>query len=264
MPTQNPGSFGNRSAVELLADSILLNQGVIEASSGGNGAGGDVNINANNTVSIDNSRINSNLGSSQGNEAMGSVGNISIAAQNISFSNNAQLQAGLFSGATGEPGQISVAAEDTISITGANTGIFANAIPGSFGNSSAVELLADSILLNQGVIEASSGGDGAGGNIALDSNILSLDNSSFVSTSTLGTGDAGNITISTNILSANNGASVSSATSPTSTGAGGDINVTASKSILLTGTQIVSDNTILESGITTQTKERELAVILVL
>ena len=121
---QNIGDGGN---IKIDAGNITIaNNTLLESSVIQQGNAGNISLDANNTVSIDNSRINSNLGSSQGNEAMGSVGNISIAAQNISFSNNAQLQAGLFSGATGEPGQISVAAEDTISITGANTGIFAN------------------------------------------------------------------------------------------------------------------------------------------
>ncbi len=256
--------IGNGGNINIAASDIFLNDNsLITTGVASSGNAGNITLQAENTFSASNSSlINSNIGTSDGDFATGNVGNILIEAKDVSLSNDAQVQAGLFSNAIGEPGTISLQAEDSLSIVGtsnnstSDTGIFANTEDNSVGNGSDIELSATSILLDNGAVaQAVSRGDGTGGNITIDSVVLSLDNSSLISASTFGRGDAGNIKITTGSLTANNGANIASATAPDSSGNGGTINVEASETIELRGTVFdFEGNAVVESGINTQSR----------
>ena len=188
----DPGSLGDAGDTQLSAPNITLNDGaVITATNKSNGQGGNITLsteqltlnngssittsssgqgNAGNiTVEVmdnftaSNSLITSNIGSPQGEAAVGQVGSIDIKARKVIFSDTAQIQAGLFSGATGNPGIVSITASESISFTGENTGIFSNNDPDSIGKASDTQLSAPTISLSKNaVITASNNGQGGG------------------------------------------------------------------------------------------------------
>lgn len=123
----------------------------------------------------------------------GNAGNITIQATGIEFSGNSS---GLFAdaapGATGNAGQISVATRGLLVQNGAI--VTAQASNATGGN---LEIRAtDSVrVLDQSFVGAGSSGQGAGGNLLIDTPNLTLDNGSVISTGTFGQGQSGSIKI---------------------------------------------------------------------
>ena len=133
---------------------------------------------------------------------MGNVGSIQIEAKEITFSNTGQVQAGLFSGATGEPGIVSLIATESIFFTGNNTGIFSNNEENSVGDASNAQLFAPTITLDGGaVLEATNFGQGNGGNITITADNLTLNRNNSISGSTVsGTGGIVNLQIAEDLI----------------------------------------------------------------
>ncbi len=190
-------SIGNGGSIEINAANFsLTNEARVSTSSDGQGNAGNINIKITDTFTVaGNSFIVSNLGNPQEVAAVGKVGSINIDANEVNFSGTSQIQAGLFSGATGDPGVISVTATESISFTGENTGIFSDNDPGSTGDASDTRLSAPDIFLNNGaVIQASNRGEGSGGNISINADNLNLENDNFINAST-SFGIGGNVTL---------------------------------------------------------------------
>ena len=198
---------GNGGNVDITTtDFSLTDNARLVASSSGEGNAGGIQIAARDTVFVDRGLIVSNIGSVSGVPAIGKVGSIQIDAREIILSNTAQIQAGLYSGATGEPGIVALSADESISFTGEDTGIFNNNEVDSIGDASDVELTAPNIVLNDGaVVTASNEANDRGGNITFSSQQLTLNNSD-IRADVFGTGDAGTIEIqATDVFQAING-----------------------------------------------------------
>ena len=191
-------AIGNSGSIEINTGNFsLTNEALISTSSVGQGDAGNITINATDSfVAKNNSIISSNIGSPTQTPARGRVGNITISSRDISFSDTPQIQAGAFGNATAtQPGIISLTATERISFTGTNTGIFSNNDQGSFGNASNVSLSAPNIAFNDGAgIIARNAGNGQGGDITIEADILTL-NASSITTSNEAEGDAGNINV---------------------------------------------------------------------
>ncbi|MEM9506404.1 MAG: filamentous hemagglutinin N-terminal domain-containing protein [Cyanobacteria bacterium P01_E01_bin.35] len=197
-------SFGNGGNIEINAANLALsNNAVVNTSNSGQGNAGNISIDVANVFSATNTSIvSSNIGTAQGVAATGKVGAIEIKAEEVVFSDTAQVQAGLFSGALGDPGLISVTAAESISFTGENTGIFSDNDPNSVGNASNTQLSAPKILLDDGaVIQASNQGDGNGGNILITADNLELGQDNQINAFTVsGIGGTVTLDIAENII----------------------------------------------------------------
>ena len=199
-----PNSVGNGGSIEIKAANFsLTNKALVNTSSTGQGDAGNINIEVADTfTATDNSLIVSNVGNPQEVSAVGKVGSISINANEVVLSDTAQIQAGLFSGATGDPGVIAVSATESISLTGENTGIFSNNDPTSVGDASNTQLSAPEIFFDNGaVIQASNEGEGNGGNILITADNLNLDRDNIINAVTAsGTGGTITLQIAENIF----------------------------------------------------------------
>ena len=188
---------GNSGNIEINSGNLsLIQDSRISTTSVNLGSAGNINIDVQDTFTAsDNSLITSNIGNRPTIPAVGNVGSININAREINFSDTAQIQAGLFSGATGNPGVISVNATESISFTGDNTGIFSNNDPDSVGNASDTQVSAPSIVFDGGAgLTASNSGEGSGGNIKIDADNLSLENNNFINAIT-NSGFGGTVTL---------------------------------------------------------------------
>ncbi|MCB1921849.1 MAG: hypothetical protein KDJ28_18010 [Candidatus Competibacteraceae bacterium] len=129
----------------------------------------------------------------------------------------------------GDGGNLSVNARDAVTITGINddggrAGLSADALKGSTGDAGTIQVTTPVLTLNQqGVIQSSTQGSGAGGHVKLNVGILTLDNRAYISTDSLkgATGDAGAIYVNTPVLTLSQGSAIQSDT--LGSGAGGSV-----------------------------------------
>jgi len=222
---------GNAGSVTIAArDSVSLSNGAqINSNATGTGNAGNILVQAQDTISLAgiNSGIFSNIGSPQKQPAFGNVGNIELSAKTVSLTDEAQLQAGFYSGGQGNPGIVSIKATDSISFAGRNSGIFSNVDPGGVGNGSDIQISAKSVSFTDGaVLDANNAGRGNGGNITISDGALSLSNS-LISTETASSGNGGNIILNlSDYLLLRNGSLISTTAGTASSGGnGGNITI---------------------------------------
>ncbi len=202
--TSDTFGAGRAGDITIQATDIVLNEGEIAATTSGGGAGGDVRITS---------------------DSLSLAGPASDARINTA------------SLGSGDAGSIFITTGDLA----ANYGgvIISDALDaGRAGN---ITIQATDISLDQGIISAGTLGAGAGGDVRISSDTLSLTGAGEITTSTSmdGTGHAGNISITTGDMTLDQGALVFAAPLGVS-GDGGDIQITAHNLSLLNGSGIGS------------------------
>ena len=216
------------------------------------GAGGDITVFAE-TISVagrasarefaDRSAINSVT------RTAAMAGNISIMTSNLAVADGGLIITNTESSGLG--GNLSIAAADTLTVTGVNTEIAGRGLESrissganAIGDAGTLSLRANNITVTDGgTIKASSSGEGDGGiiNLIADNNI-SVQGSpmifegptpSSIASSSTGAGNSGTVTITAGDILVQNGAKVS--TSASGNGKAGDINLGNAQEIQLDG-----------------------------
>ncbi|MCW5313204.1 filamentous hemagglutinin N-terminal domain-containing protein [Nostoc sp. KVJ3] len=187
---------GNSGDINIKGSSLFFTGGtIVKASNSGQGNAGNILLEAQDNISANKSFILSNIGSPERQTAKGNVGNISLLARTVSLTDGAQLQAGFYSGGQGNAGLVSVKAQESISFTGANSGIFTNVESGAVGNGSDIQISAPLVFFTNGAaVTTSNAGQGNGGKITITSGSFLLNNA-VITTSNIGQGNAGNIQV---------------------------------------------------------------------
>lgn len=229
-------SFGTGAAgnLEIIADSILLeNRGTFSASTV-SGEGGDIKITTN-TIKLNRGLINASVFGS------GTGSNIQIQAKDTVevVGSGFEFLQGLFF----DPRFLSSESLANIDANLITEGILAATTDsGKAGN---ITIETPNLQLNEGaLIAAATAGDGAAGSIELNiAQSLTLD-ASIISASTLFAGQGGDIVIDSNQLGVFAGGQITSAT--LGSGNGGSVIIDAAESINVTG---ASENNILLSTI---------------
>ena len=230
------GGIGKGGDIQITTNSLTLrNGGQFAASSYGKGNAGDITVNARDAISIDGvGKKSSKSGAftTLEGESEGRGGNINLTTGSLFLTNGGTVNASTF--ARGDGGNITIDA-DRIFIDGfsriGNTiflsGIFSVVSPTSVGNAGNINLTTDSFSLsNSGRVSTSSQGQGKAGDINIDSGSTTLDNQAFIAART-STGDGGNINLTANdrlILRGGSGISTTAGTAQ-SGGDGGNINI---------------------------------------
>jgi filamentous hemagglutinin family protein len=199
----------------------LLNGSQITGDVSGKGEGGNITINARDTVKLDGSigSAASEIGSALLIGAEGKGGNIQISTGALSVSNGAAILTN--TGGKGDAGDITINARDIVTFEGfgGNSNLpsqaITAAISGSKGNGGNIRVTARELLLKRGgQLSASSFGDGGSGNIFIDAqDIINIDGVGGRDYSTSGlfslmsgtTGNGGDIQIKTGSLAVTNG-----------------------------------------------------------
>ncbi|WP_414518648.1 filamentous hemagglutinin N-terminal domain-containing protein [Nostoc sp. PCC 9305] len=160
------GGEGKGGNIEINAGSVSISDSAfINASTKGRGDAGNITINARDRISVDGTgQPRLSIFTTVNPEAVGKAGNINITTGSLSFSNDAQLQSS--TGSKGNAGNITIDARNTINL--------------------------DNSTIASRVIGT---GEGQGGNINITTDSLSLTQGGQIDASTFGKGDAGNIDI---------------------------------------------------------------------
>jgi filamentous hemagglutinin family protein len=260
------GAVGKGGNVEIKAGELLLDNGArIDASTLGTGDAGNVLLRVDNSLSLVDSNIFSNVTAG----AVGNGGTIDIKAGTLSLRDGAQILASLedattrLPGGRGNGGRVTIDVRDSFSASGRNTdgfpsGVFTSVGSGAVGKGGTIDIKAGTLDLSDGArlttatfgtgdagnvnitsdgrvtLDRSSrilsfvggGGKGQGGDINIAARSLSLNDESSLIASTLGQGNAGNIQINVaDFLTASRGSTLE--TDSFSTGSAGNITITA-------------------------------------
>ncbi|TAE60778.1 MAG: filamentous hemagglutinin N-terminal domain-containing protein [Nostocales cyanobacterium] len=237
----NGGNFG---AIGIATNNLFVNNSEVNTNSNGLSSAGNININANDQISLDSSKI-----FSQGNN-----GYIDILTNSLSLTDGAQINSSLVG--TGEKvGSVSIIAKDSLLLEGnlnlkntevntdvnteiKQTGIFTQISPGSElfdsqgkGN---ITINTDKLIINDDArISADSYGKGNAGNVKVNAEKIELTNEGRIISVVRenADGNSGNIEINSSNLAVTDTARIS--VSNLSTGDAGSIKINASESVFL-------------------------------
>jgi filamentous hemagglutinin family protein len=252
------GAVGNGGALNITTPNLALtNGGAISTSTGGQGDGGTIEINATESITLDGAKSitldeASFIGSLIVPGAVGNGGALNITTPNLTLTNGGQINSSTFG--QGDSGRISINATESITLDG--TSVIRNAVSsGASGNGEVLNVTTSNLALANGSqINSSTGGQGDGGALNIDATeSIKIDGTSadgefrsaiFNTVGIDALGNAGELNITTSNLTLTNGGGIFASTE--GKGDGGSINIDATESIKIDGT---SDNGIFASGL---------------
>ena len=239
------GSAGN---IDITTGSLSATHGAeINSFTRGQGNAGDVTINAKDSVTFDGVDSKGNRSASASTVEAGAVGkggNINITASSLSLTNGGYLTSsvngasGNLAGGQGTGGTVNLSVGDALTISGTNSGIFADLNAGAVGRGGNINIQAGNVFVkNGGQIISSTFGKGDGGNISITANNgISLDGASYIVSnvqSNTAQGNGGNIDIATDSLLATHGAQINAFTR--GQGSAGNVTITARDAVTFDG-----------------------------
>jgi filamentous hemagglutinin family protein len=244
------GPCGDAGAISITTGSLTMGNGSqIDSGTSTNGRGGDITINATNTISMSGTLSNGQpvgvfsrtIGTDPGS---GSGGDIVLQAPQVALSNQAAISAS--TSGPGNAGNITVKA-NSVNLTGGSQITSSSVIgadrtipTGSAGRVTIQGLAspAQSVLIDgaSSGIFTNTSGEGPGGSIIINGTLVTLQNGGTLSAATAGTASTatgGSITIQGGTITLVDGATVSAA----STGAGnaGTVNIQTSGNFVMNG-----------------------------
>ncbi len=184
------GSTGKGGNINIQTGKFLLNNSALLTTTLGQGNSGNISVDVQDTASLINSRIFSNVEDS----AIGNGGNIDIKAKTILLDNSL-----LFSptGGVGNAGKILVQAIDSLNLINKSS-IFSSISSTAIGNGGDINILAGAFSLDTGstIVAANLGGQGLAGDISISTaNNIDFVGESSIAALTSGQGNAGKINL---------------------------------------------------------------------
>jgi filamentous hemagglutinin family protein len=264
--TIEENAVGKGGDIQITTGSLsITNSAKLDTSVFGTGVGGNIIIDARNTVSVDGgvrgAETGSSIFSTLEETGIGSAGSISIKTGSLSLTNGGEVQS--LTRGQGNAGNIIVDARDSVTIDGFGiqeeidqgslklfiifpSGIFSGVEEEAKGNAGNILIRAGNqvLLKPDGFIasDVSPTAKGNGGNIDITTNSLLLDNAD-IRTATFGQGNAGNITIKAgDRISLDKDAEIFSGVAKKANGNGGNISLTTD-SLFLDNDARLSANT---------------------
>ncbi|MBR8841118.1 MAG: S-layer family protein, partial [Stigonema ocellatum SAG 48.90 = DSM 106950] len=236
-----PGAIGNGGNISISAGSVTLTSGPnLDAASYGLGNGGDIIINARDTVTFDG--VDSNGIPTRARTALlpsgeGIAGDIKITTGSLFLSNGASIFSDTFG--KGNGGSITINARDTVSVDGSSS-VSSNVASLAVGNGGDIRVTTGSLSLTNGAqVSSKVTGQGNGGNITIDArDTVKLDGignpiAGIQSDLLTGTGKGGDILVLTGSLSVTNSARLSANTN--GRGNAGNITINARDTVTFDG-----------------------------
>ncbi len=198
-----PRARGKGGNISIHSGSLFVtNGGLISTGTLGQGDGGNIIINARDTIVFDgvSSSGESSAAASQvvRLSAVGKAGNIKIDTQSLFITGGAQIAVGTFG--DGDGGTVTINASKSISLDGAgsnraSTGLFSNVERGSLGKGGEIQVRTPLLsIANLATLSSNSFSLGKAGDIVVDAGTIQLNHQGIISTSTT-LGDGGNITL---------------------------------------------------------------------
>ena len=241
------------SGIQLRGDRILLDRSAIASVTLGNAPGGDITIEASESLELygtgDRFPFSSSIATQVDEAASGSGGQIAVSASRITLSESSKIQTATFG--SGVAGDLNVNADETVEILGFNPALlddpfesaaqlssftFGEADTGSITVSTRCLIVTDGALLLPGILFGATGNGG-------DLNVSATDTievrgvspvlPSVIETVTFDAGNGGNIFINTGRLVVRDGGQVSADTG--AAGSAGRTTIRAAASIVVSG-----------------------------
>ncbi|MGK7894504.1 MAG: beta strand repeat-containing protein [Xenococcus sp. (in: cyanobacteria)] len=236
------GIAGN---VEITTSNFFLENGaLILSDTQGIGNAGDIIINATESTNLDN---NSRIISAVNENAIGNAGNIEILANSVEITGDSQLIAN--TQGQGNSGQVSITAQDSITITG-ESNISSRVRETAIGDAGGISITGNSVLIDQqSILNSETVGQGNGRDITILANeIFTLDGNSLINAqvSENAIGNAGNIEIIANSVEIKGDSNLIANTR--GQGNAGQVSITAQDSVTITGESNISSR-VRETGI---------------
>ena len=243
---------GRAGNIQLTVQSLsLTNGGRIGNSTFGQGDGGNVDINARDQVLLDGVYVDgpfldsSGITSNVSETAIGNGGTIQITAPSVTVKNGAALSAE--TAGVGNSGNILITAQDHVTFDGQSAVLYqqgfpavsfasTSVLPGAVGNGGKIEITAGSLdVIRGGGIFADTAGQGDGGQIEIRVNALAVRNGGSITNFTDSSGNAGSINLFARDALTVQGANsyIAAVAGDTSTGRGGNLQITARQLSLL-------------------------------
>jgi filamentous hemagglutinin family protein len=243
------------------ANSIYLNQGEITANAVGKGNSGAIDIDAKDSIDLDNSKITSTIITNP--DTPGNPGKIKIETPHLTLRNDSVISTKIEPGSivdnpsnieikvtnldlnnsemtastsgNGDAGDIKITARDRINLQNLST-ISTSVESGAIGQGGKIDISSSNLDLNNSHITARTSGNGNAGNIEInESDRINLQNDSLISTSVNpgAIGQGGKIEVSANTLDIGSGSQVTTTTEAQKDA--GDISLHISEKIVLDG-----------------------------
>ncbi|NEP02950.1 MAG: filamentous hemagglutinin N-terminal domain-containing protein, partial [Symploca sp. SIO2E9] len=248
----NPGSTGNAGNLSINTPTLLIAEGaVVSAGTLGRGNGGNLTINASESVKVRGTSADGEFGSRLSVQAntgsTGNAGDLSISTPTLVIAEGAVVSASTL--AQGAGGNLIIEATESVQVIGRSTNgelrSILEARAQGKGNAGNLTISTPTLLITEGaLVDASTFGEGAGGNLTINASDLvevtgTSANGEFLSRLSAranrdSTGNAGNLTISSPKLLIAEGAVVS--TSTLGSGDGGNLIINASELVEVTRT----------------------------
>ncbi len=234
---RNQTSDAGVGAAELSASNIIISGNVeISSSTIAQGNAGDLTLIGKNITVSDNSNILSRTINQSGNG-----GRLTIRADDsATVTSGSIISASALNPGTGSAGPIEITGSK-VSLSGPGTKVLSETA--AQGNGGPITIRANQVSITDGaVVSASSTGSGAAGTVTIEGtaspaeSIVISGSGSGVFTTTSGTGAGGDMFLHANSVTLQNGGTLSAKTSGTAASAtGGTIGITATDSVSLTG-----------------------------
>ena len=253
----NAGSTGNAGTITIEAGSLITRDGggiFVSTESAGNG--GALNIKASSIeLSGNGSAYPSGLIAQAFSGATGNAGQVTIDTERLLVRDRAQVTT---RASVGRAGNLLIQATDSVDIL--NRG-FLIAVSDGAGVGGDIAIATRNLNLQDGFILSNTTNQGNGGNIAINSlESVRMAGNSFISTGALGSGTGGNLLIETGTLSISDESSI--ITTSVSQGNSGNLRLRATNAINVTGAGVVVSTGNLGTG-TGGTMEIETGQMLV-
>jgi len=216
------GKSGN---IQITTGSLAVTNGAqLVSSTAGNGNGGNININARDTVKFDgvgSNNISSGAYTTVESTGVGDAGNIKLTTGSLSLSSGGLINASTFG--QGNAGDIDINARDAITANGTGSDGFSSGVFSVVGQTAV----------------------GNGGDILINGKNTAIKDGGQISVSSAGKGDAGDISITGGSLTLNNG----TISAQTASSQGGNMNLQLADFLLLRrGSQISTTAGIAQAG----------------
>ena len=219
---------GNAGNVVVTANSIALDgtkpngrdgsEISSQVSPRGKGRGGDVTVETNSLIVTNGAKVTAST------DGQGDAGSIFVTADAVDVSSSGQIRT--LTASSSKAGVIVLNVSDRLTLSGTNTGLFANTAPGSSGNGGSIFIDPRTVTIQDGArVAVDSQGSGTGGNIAIQAGRLELRDRGSITAETA-SAQGGNITLDVKDLILLRRNSLISATAGTAQSGGDGGNIT--------------------------------------
>ena len=243
-------NLGNAGDLIINTEQLNIRDGAqVSASTFGNGQGGTVNINASDSVEINDRSIDgrfaSGLLAQTSEEATGDGGSLTVNTRKLIVQDGAEVSVGAVDNSIGQGGDLQIRASDSVEVAGFGIDEMGQVKPSillaesqGFGDAGNLDIETNQLIVQEGAeLTVSATGEGNAGNLHINTNSILLDNQGVFNAETRA--GEGNITLQSQEIVLLNNSNIT--TNATGEASGGNININTDVLALLENSKITAN-----------------------